>query len=153
MLGKPVQLWNSWMILQGKAVRFLYLLLRLLRFFILIEFKIRACFAISDFSHAISPSPYLSLKKDGGEGKGQRIQNVWGVVLRSQAVDGRREQLKEVVWGWGCLTGLWSWNSGWEEALLGPSGALLLVLLERPRLASEGPGLCLFLLPVVVILL
>lgn len=40
-----------------------------------------------------------------------------------------------------------------QEALLGPSGALLLVLLEHPWLGRVGPGLCLLLLPVVVILL
>lgn len=39
-----------------------------------------------------------------------------------------------------------------EKALLRPSGALLLVLLEHPWLGSVGPGLCLLLLPVIVIL-
>lgn len=45
------------MILQGKAVKFLYLSLSLLRGFFI------ACLAISDFSHVISPSPQLSLKR------------------------------------------------------------------------------------------
>lgn len=39
-----------------------------------------------------------------------------------------------------------------EEAMLGPSEAPLLVLLEHPQLDAVGPGLCLLLLPVVVIL-
>lgn len=38
------------------------------------------------------------------------------------------------------------------EALLGPSEAPLLILLEHPQLIAGGPGLCLLLLPVVVIL-
>lgn len=90
--GKPVQLWNSWMILQGSAVRFLSLLLSLLRFFILIRFKIRACLAISGFSHAISPSLYLRLKRrmeKRERDSTSRIHEEW--CLGRWTVGGRRE--------------------------------------------------------------
>lgn len=39
-----------------------------------------------------------------------------------------------------------------EETLLGPSGTLLLVLLEHPFLVPVGPGLCPLLLLVIVTL-
>lgn len=155
MLGKPVQLWNSWMILQGRAVRFLYLLLSLLRFFILIGFKIRACLAIWDFSHAISPSLYFSLKGRMEEKErtaapeyvrsGARVprQRMAGERAAEGGGSGLRMPDRAVVVKLQLR----------EEALLGPSEALLLVLLEHPWLGSVGPGLCLLLLPVVVILL
>jgi len=80
------------MILQGRAVRFLYLLLSLLRFFVLIRFKFRACLAISDFSHAISPSPYLSLNRrmeERGRDSTSKVGEEWRLV--PWAVEGRRE--------------------------------------------------------------
>lgn len=133
------------MILQGKAVKFLYLSLSLLRVFFnsfFSNFRLSSC----EFSFPITQFE----KNDGGEGKGQHLQNMWGVGLGSL---GNSWEERVAVVGGGAED---AWQScvvttqPLEEALLKPSGTLLLVLLEH--LSLVGPGLCPLLLLAIVTL-